>query len=351
MTSWTEIAQRWLGYPWLTPVSFILGGLILGWLVETLVVGQFRRFAKRTRWQADDLVVNAIGTMPVFWFFLAGVYAAAPRMMLPPEYTSLLQQSVRIVFILSLTVLLARISSGLVAVYSARSEGLFPSTSIFRNLTSVLVYVLGGLVVLESLGISITPLLTALGVGGLAVALALQDTLSNLFAGLHIVASRQVQVGDYVKLESGEEGYIVDIRWRNTSIRALPNNMILVPNAKLASSIMTNFYQPDKELPLLLNLGVSYDSDLEKVERVTIEVGREVMKEVQGGVAGFEPFIRYNTFADSSINFTVILRGKEYTDQYLVKHEFIKRLHARYAQEGIQIPFPIRTVYMKGAVA
>jgi small-conductance mechanosensitive channel len=82
------------------------------------------------------------------------------------------------------------------------------------------------------------------------------------------------------------------------------------------------------------------------VERVTVDVAREVMRDVEGGVPAFEPFIRYNEFGDSSVNFTAILRGKEFTSQFLVKHEFIKRLHARYATEGIEIPFPQRVVHL-----
>lgn len=156
--------------------------------------------------------------------------------------------------------------------------------------------------------------------------------------------ARQIRIGDYVKLESGEEGYVTDINWRTTKIRMLPNNVVLVPNSKLAQAIITNYYLPDKEMAVLVNVGVHYNSDLKHVEKVTCEVGKEVMKEVQGGVGEFSPFIRYHTLDDFSINFTVILRAKEFVDQYLVKHEFIKRLHARYAKEGIIIPYPIRAI-------
>lgn len=332
---------------WLTPVIFVAGGLLLGVLLEKVFLSRLHKLAARTRWEADALVIAALRGMVIFWFFLAGVHGATPTLPLAPAHLVLVRNTLLVLFILSLTVVAARVASGLVGLYAARSEGLFPSTSIFRNLTSAVVFLVGALVVLQTLGISVTPILTALGVGGLAVALALQDTLTNLFAGLHIIASRQVRVGDYIRLETGEEGYVTDIRWRNSTIRALPNNMIIIPNTKLASSIMTNFYQPDKELAVLVNVGVAYESDLEKVERVTKEVGKEIMQEIAGGVPEFEPFIRYNTLADFSINFTVILRGKEYTDQYLIKHEFVKRLVRRYRQEGIEIPFPIRTVYTK----
>jgi small-conductance mechanosensitive channel len=203
---------------------------------------------------------------------------------------------------------------------------------------------IGLLIVLNALGISITPILATLGVGGLAVALALQDTLANLFAGFHIIVSKQVRIGDYVKLESGQEGYVTDINWRTTKIQMLANNVVLVPNDKLAKVIVTNYYLPEKNMSVLVQVGVHYGSDLGKVEEITCDVARRVLREITGGVPDFEPFIRYHTFGDSSINFSVILRVGEFVNQYLVKHEFIKRLHERYAREGIVIPYPIRAI-------
>jgi small-conductance mechanosensitive channel len=102
-------------------------------------------------------------------------------------------------------------------------------------------------------------------------------------------------------------------------------------------------------LSVLIPVGVGYRSDLEKVERVTAEVARDVMQTVPGGIPEFEPFIRYHTFGDSGVELNVILRAREFTDQYLIKHEFIKRLHARYRQESIEFPFPQRVVTMTGS--
>ncbi len=200
------------------------------------------------------------------------------------------------------------------------------------------------LIILQTFGISITPILTALGVGGLAVALALQDTLTNVFSGLHILLSKLIQSGDYIKLGTGEEGHVVDISWRNTTIQALGNNLIIVPNQKIASAIITNYDRPNKELSVSISLGVSYASDLDHVEQVTLTVAKEIMSELAASVENFEPILRFHTFGDSSIIFNVILRGQEFIDQY---NELIKRLHKRYNQEGIEIPFPVRTVYLK----
>jgi small-conductance mechanosensitive channel len=124
----------------------------------------------------------------------------------------------------------------------------------------------------------------------------------------------------------------------------LANNLVVVPNAKLAQAIVVNHHLPSEDLAVLVEVGVEYSSDLRHVERVVMDVGREIMTTVTGGVPDFEPFIRYHTFADSSVNFTVILRAREFVDQYVIKHEFIKLLHARFREEAIVIPFPIRTI-------
>jgi len=341
MIDYTKIMQ------WVLPSALIVGGFLAGIIFEKVIIRKLKSIALRTKWKGDEIVIGAIRGMTILWFTIAGIYGAILSMPLSPTHLGLLQKILLVIVIFSATIVLARIAAGFVDSYANRIKGVVASTSIFINLTKLVVFLVGTLIILQSLGISISPVLATLGVGGLAVALALKDTLSNLFSGLHIIASKQLRPGDYVKLDTGEEGYVTDITWRNTAIRALPNNMIIVPNSKLASTIVTNYYQPAKVMSVLVQVGVSYDSDLAKVEEVTIEVAKEVLREVKGGVPEFEPFIRYHTFADFSINFTVILRAKEVVDQYLVKHEFIKRLHERYKKEGIEIPFPIRTVYMQ----
>jgi len=275
---------------------------------------------------------------------MLGLYFALELSPMDDKFVHIAAKLLLTLGIISVTMVIASIASRVVKLYSAKIDTALPVTSLTQNIVRIIIFGIGILIILNSLGISITPILATLGVGGLAVALALQDTLSNLFAGFYVIASRQVRVGDYVKIESGEEGYVTDITWRTTKIRMLPNNVVLVPNEKMTKAIITNYYLPDRELAVLVNLGVHYNSDLKKVEKVTIETAKEVMKDIPGGVAEFDPFIRYNTFGDFSINFTVILRAKEFVDQYLIKHEFIKRLHERYAKEGVVIPYPIRAI-------
>lgn len=336
-----------IGYPvWTTAVLLLipLAALLLGSLLRKILFDRLQKWSQRTTSQLDDVVISATQAPFLIVCFIFGVYLAVAISELPQELVTLIGKFLLVLGVLAGTLTLANLATRLIKICSNRLGAALATTSLTENVTRIIIFAVGVLIILNTFGISITPILATLGVGGLAVALGLQDTLANLFAGLHVTLARQIRVGDYVKLDSGQEGYVTDINWRNTEIRTLPNTIVLVPNAKLAQAVIVNYYLPDKELAVLVEVGVHYDSDLKRVEQITSEVGKEVMKEVPGGVPTFEPFIRYHTFGDFSIGFTVILRGKEFVDQYLIKHEFIKRLHERYVKEGIVIPYPIRAV-------
>lgn len=330
----------------ITAGSFLVAGVVLGWILRRFVTARVKRRAASSTWGGNAIVVAAAHHIAFVWPAIVGAIIAVEILPLIGGLEAALRRVLLALLLVSATYVAGRAAGDLVRLYSLRSDQGMRSSSIFVNLTRFVIAIIAILVGLQSFGVSITPMLTALGVGGLAVALALQDTLSNFFAGLQIIATKKVKRGDYVRLESGQEGYVTDIDWRHTSVRQLPNNMVLVPNAKLVNSIVTNYHYPEQEMSVLVDLGVSYGSDLKHVERVTIDVAREVMREVEGGVTEFDPFIRYHTFNESSIDFTVILRVNEFTVNFLLKHEFVKRLHERYAAEGIVIPFPIRTVVM-----
>lgn len=326
------------------PLSVFLIIVTVGYAARKILFKRLSRWSRRTKTDIDDIVIASTRGPFIIWCVMLGIYFALEASQLPEEWVRIAGKILLALGVISVTLVLSNISARLIKSYSGRVEAALPVTSLTQNISRIIIFAIGVLIILNSLGISITPILATLGVGGLAVALALQDTLSNLFAGFHTIVARQIKIGDYIKLESGEEGYVADITWRTTKIKMLPNNVVLVPNAKLAQAIVTNYYLPDKEMAVLINLGVHYNNDLSAVEKVTCEVAREVMKEVPGGVPEFEPFIRYHTFGDFSVNFTVILRAKEFVDQYLIKHEFVKRFHKRYKKEGIVIPYPIRAI-------
>ena len=339
LTAWPDWGMRALWTAGTIGLAWLVGHLLNATLVNRLAW-----LAAGTSRKWDEAFVAELKRRVPLWSLLVGAYASQAHWHLAPEHALLLTRALFVVGAASATFFVAAVAGRVIADYGATGASPVPVTSLTQTLARVLIVGIGLLVILNGLGVSITPMLTALGVGGLAVALALQEPLGNLFAGLTTTAAGQIRVGDYVKLDNGVEGYVADFGWRSTRIRMLAGNLVLVPNAKLSQAVVTNFHLPANDLAVLVDVSVDYGSDLAKVERVTTEVARSVMREVPGGVPEFSPFVRFHTFADSSINLSVIMRAKEFVDQFLIKHEFVKRLHSRYAAEGIVIPFPQRVV-------
>ncbi|MBW4613210.1 MAG: mechanosensitive ion channel family protein [Desmonostoc vinosum HA7617-LM4] len=330
---------------WIPPIAFILAGLFAGIIGEKVIFKKLKIFITKKQIPGSEIIFQSLHRMTFIWFVIGGFFWAILSSPLNANITTVLQKTVTIVLLYSVTLVLARLTAGFVNFFLSRTERI--SASLISNLAKIAVLVLGTLIILQTVGIEITPIVTTLGIGGLAVGLALQDTLANLFSGFYLIISKQVRTGDYVKLDAGHEGYVTDITWRNTTIREISNNFIIVPNSKLASAIFINYHLPAKEITLTMNVGVGYDSDLEQVERVTVEVAKEVMQEIAPELISNEPYIRFHTFGDSSIDFTLYMRVSEFFDQRMGKHIFVKKLHKRYQQERIQIPFPIRDVYVQ----
>ncbi|MGY8777279.1 MAG: mechanosensitive ion channel family protein [Longimicrobiales bacterium] len=340
----TEFLQA----PWVQRSVFILGGLLLGYIIERLVMARLHVLAKNTRFKWDDLVVDSLKRLPTVWLAATGIYLASTVGEVPPGIATFMSSALMVVLIGSVAVCGMRLTGGAVEMLSKGAQGPIGSPTLVVSLARGAVGVLGIFIILQNLGIDITPLITALGIGGLAVALALQDTLGNLFAGVQIILSRQVRTRDFVQLSSGERGWVTDVKGRNTTIQTFPDgNLVVVPNSLLASSIVKNFSFPRTALWVSIEVGVSYDSELDQVERVTAEVAKEVLQEIDGGVSTEEPIVFFHTFADSSINLEIRMMVREIRSQGPIRHEFIKRLHKRYKAEGIEIPYPIRTVVMQ----
>ena len=320
--------------------------LALGLLARRTLLPSLARLAEKTPRAADDVLLDSLRRPISLWFLLGGIFVATRSIGVPEGWAPVVQSLLSVALIASVTVWAANLVARL--LYVGGSSGIAspaPSaTGVVRNVARIAVLAIGGLVLLGTLGISVTPFLTTVGLGGLAVALGLQQTLSNLFAGVQIVLEGNIRAGDWIKFETGEQGTVEDIHWRTTRVRTLFDNFVVIPNSRLAGSVATNYHLPARSFIFLVEVGVAYASDLEHVERVTCDVARAIMKATAGGVPEFEPFVRYHRFGESSIDFNVILRVQQYRDQFLVKHEFIKALARAYAAERIVIPFPTRVI-------
>ncbi len=326
-------------------VGIIAGAVFVGWLFKRFIHGFLHKLTRKTSIKSDDIFLNAIESQIVLWISLAAIYYVIITTKLLQPYSGHLIKGVVFILIMSIAFAVSKFFIGMIDEWSERQGRSIPSTKIFVNLVRAFIFVIGFLVALDFIGVSITPMLTALGVGGLAISLALKDTLSDVFAGLHILLSKKVQPEDFIELESGQMGYIKNITWRNTTILERTNNVFIVPNTLLSAAIVKNYSSIDNTFSARIAIGVAYESNLDYVEKVTLEVAKEVVKNREEHVKDFEPFLRYYEFGDSSINFKIFFQVNKFGDQYAIIHDFIKQLLVRYKKESITIPFPIRTLY------
>lgn len=342
---WTDFIEKW---PFAVPAFVFAIVIIVGLSARQILFATLEKWAARSPAKFDDFLIPALRGPFLLWTIMLGLHLAVQSSPLPERFILLIGKVLLILWIVSLTIVAAKIAGALVMNYGRGAATALPVTTLSRSLVNLAVTIIGALIILDTLNISVTPILTALGVGGLAVALALQETLSNLFAGVYVSLAGQVRVGDYIKLETGDEGYVTDISWRSTALRALANNLIVIPNSKLAQVIVTNYHLPEKRMSLVLSINVDYDSDPDVIERVLIEEAIAGAKEIPGLLAEPAPVVRFIPgFGDSSIDFSLICQVGEFVDQFMVQHQLRKRIFKRFRAEGINIPFPIRTVHLK----
>ncbi len=330
------------------PACLLLGTLAAGYVVKRVLFRALKHWGERTSSKVDVVVAKSLGGPIMIWSLILGIYFATESLDLPERSTRLIERTLLILTILSLTMMASRMAGNLVRHYGDREQGARPVTTLTQNLAQLVVVLVGALIVLHQLGVSVTPILTAFGVGGLAVALAMQDTLSNLFAGFYVSVAGQVRLGDYIKLNTGEAGYVTDISWRSTTIRALGNNLIIIPNAKLAQAIVTNYSLPDRRVSLSVAVNTGYGCDPDHVERVLLEETRNGVGAIPGLLAEPAPEVQLIPgFGDSALNFTLSCQVAEFESQFRVQHELRKRILKRFKAEGIEMPFPTRSLFIR----
>lgn len=321
----------------------LIAGLVLLGIAVELALRLAQRRARARNWPLVDVILGALRWQPLFWGVLLGVALLLTRL---SDISVARQQGLAILgalLLVSVTITAVRILIGWVKMLTRQTRS--ASVSILNYLINGLGIVVVLSVILAMLNVPVSLLLAALAGSTFGLSMAFRAPLSNLFAGVMLTASSRVKPGDFVRLPSGEEGRIVDIEWDTTTIRQLRNSLIIVPNSLLAESEIINYQRPEPEVTLSVAVGVSPDSDLDQVERVTIEVAEAVVREVSGGQPTYLPRIRYQGFGDSDVKFKVYMRGQEFSDQCLIRHEFVKRLQRRYQEEGIVMPLPALELY------
>lgn len=322
--------------------------IIAGFLVYFIVSRIIRTAAGKTRTSLDDLVVNAL-SRPIFAFVvLFGMYAGLTASTFLDTHQEQVDRGLLSAVILVAGYLISRLLHALITWYGSEIASRTETTwddrvlPLIERVANAVIFGLVVMLVLQAQGLNISPLLAGLGIGGLAVALAVQPTLANFVAGTYTVTESGISVGDFIEIDGGASGWVEQVGWRTTKIRTFWNNRVVIPNGKLSESIVTNYQGPDPSVYALVSAGVSYESDLQHVNDVALEVTNEVLSKTDRADMSYTPAVRFSNFGDSNIDFNIIFKVKGFVDQYAIKDQIIRGVHKRFGEEGIEINYPVR---------
>lgn len=265
-----------------------------------------------------------------------GLLLVLPELTLPGRLDRWAEGVLSIVCIFSTTLILARLAVAGITAYGARHATFGPALGVARGTVRIAFTVLALVTALEVLGVPVAPLLTTLGVGSLGVALALQDTLANFFAGVYLLADCPVGVGDYIKLPDGGEGYVDAIGWRSSRLRTLKGSVVVVPNQKLSQAILTNFQKPNARVLMTVAVTVAHGSDARAVEAMLIEEAARAVAEV-AELRDAKPLVRLVDLADVGQVWNCIAEVPSFESQIIAGHELRKRLALRLRRERITV--------------
>jgi len=344
-----------VGSIWLFASSVVI---LFLFLILSLIFNKllFPIIIRLTNWTPSDLdtrITRSLKGPLTVGLIILGCYLA---LTIPLDLTSSQQQIVNsIASLIGLGLGIVAVGSAVGNIFKWYEETIAPKTStnldqrlvpLIHRVSIALIYALGGLLILDHLNVNISPLIAGLGLGGLSVALALQPTLANLFAGTYVMTEGAVTTGDYIQLEGGVEGYVMEVSWRSTRLQTWTNNMVVIPNSKFAETIITNFQKPAPPVNLYLTCGVSYDSDLFMIENICQEVMSQILEKDSNAVKEYGSWFGFESFGESNVNFWVFLQAKDRLASFLLQTTVMQNLHSRFKKDGIVINYPVRSLQL-----
>lgn len=327
------------------PFALLVVTVIAGLVVRRILFGAVRRWAKSADSQLDLLFIDTLRRPIILWAAILGIHIATQNSAMPPRYLVYIPKTLTVLWGLSFTIAFSHFAGDMVRFYGSAVKGVKAVTSLSQKLAQFSILIVGVIWLLKVVfDVSLTPVITTLGIGGLAVALALQDTLSNLFAGFYVSVSGLVRIGDYIRLSTGEEGYVADINWRCTTMRTRLNNLVVIPNNKLGQTIYTNYFLPDGRMVAWILCGVGGDCDIAHVEQILLEEAVTGAKEIESVLSDPPPSVRFNPGPWSgALIFQVIFSVSQFANLPLARSEMRKRIFGRLRREAIPVSFPAET--------
>jgi len=317
-----------------------LAAFLLTLLILLLVRHGLLRWSYRHTRREDSMgyiILETLRVPSILWCIAGSAHIGLELSVIPPKYTGWASNAIAAFIILSLCMVLASASVRALTIHGRRRGVALALSGLARTLIRVFIFTLGATAILGLYRVNITPLLTALGVGGLAVALALQDTLANFFAGIHILIEEPIALGSAIRLSTGEEGVVTDIGWRTTRLRNGANNVVVIPNTKITSGILVNYNLPLPPLAADVAVIAAYDADVDQVQQIALEEARNC----EGVLPLPEPAIFFNPgVTPTHLQFTVIFHVAEFGKRAPLQSEVRLRIYRRLRAEGVPLPVP-----------
>ena len=337
-----ELSQYHLG----TRFSLIIAYAVLAKIADFFIDHLLIRFAKHTKPEADEHIINIIHK-PICWsIFLLGFTHALTLPPTPsPPWDLLLPKIVKTLILIVWWVSLIREITAMNEHNMEWVLQIIDKTHFYmiKNISRIIILftgILWGLVIWQ---VNLTPLFASAGIIGIAIALAARDTLANFFGGIALFVDSAYKVGDYIILDSGERGEVVEVGIRSTKIQTRDDILITVPNSIMSTIKIINQSAPQPRYRIRIDISVSYDSNLRQVEKILLNIA----KKNQALAEKPEPRVRVRNFGESAIHFQLLVWVQDPRHRGRETHNLLKMIHIAFHEQDIEIPFPQRDIFLK----
>lgn len=335
-----------MGNIYLEFLFILVVSLFVAFIVKFILFQVLKPLAKKTKTKVDDLIIASVSAILFYIIIALGFKIGFETFEFETGiYNSLIETFLIFLVAVALIRIIHNLSKHWIEDWAKKTESTADDRLIplVEKILKAVVIILGFIFVFDAWDIDISPLLATVGIAGIAIGLAVRDSLANILGGLQLVLDKTFKVGDKVQIESGEMGVILDIGLRSTKLKTYDNEVIYIPNGQLANARIKNFTVPDLSIRVNVEFGVVYGSNSEKVRQVVLEA----LRKTDGVLEEPEPVVQFLKMSDFSLDFIARVWVKEYTEAYGMKVRATDVIYNALNQAGIGIPFPTRTVYTK----
>jgi MscS family membrane protein len=322
---------------------------ILAKIARYLLTTWGTRFAAFTATDLDDRILRRVTPPVSLLVIFAGLYLAIKSLPLPEKVHIVVSGVVFVINVVILTVIVYRMADEVLDWYAGRvaertgtrlDQQIMP---LLEKLVSIFLTGTALIITLKHFNYDILSIVTALGIGSLAIGMAAKDTLANMISGFTLMIDRPFRIGDRIQLTSGQWGDVTDIGLRSTKIKTVDNTLLIIPNAELCNSTLINLAFPDIRAKGRINVGIAYGSDVEAVKGLLTETAAVLSQVLQDPC----PEAYFVSFGESAINLSLFFWVEDYTKVFAVTDQLNTMILQRFREAGIEIPYPTRTVLLE----